>query len=1362
MPTRGHNLYQSVTVLAVWCVSSTWPDAKCSFSPDTKSLQCSVQQLQAVKQSNLASAGSADSVHIVCSDDQAYQSVLQHNQFGHLHNLSGLVIERCASLEIEKKAFTGLEHLNTLKVSATNLWTTPAGIFCSLPSLTSLNLSTNNLQEVSDLGISPSSPNAPCLHTLKQLDLSFNKLSSLPARAFPHLYNLKQIWLEGNKISSLEDDALSSLASLQSINLAGNQLVALPPDLWQDTTHLQEIYLQDNHLSVLAPGIFRHLDSLLVLNLSRNDLSDDWINVDTFQGLVRLVALDLSHNHLSQLDGGVLQDLSSLQILDLQHNSLHTLPPHSFLSQNNLHTLILSHNQITQVHNQAFAGLSVLSSLSIDHNKIHQLHPDVLSACSSLQDIALNSNKLTSLSWLEGASLSLLRTLDVGENHLSVLADTSFDGLENLSGLRLAGNRISALTGSLLDRIPTVQVLNLANNQLSTLQQDTFVSLRKLQALRLDDNQLTDINGLLTAQNELRWLNVSANKLQWFDYAFIPKNLEWIDLHHNQIEELGNYYQLKDGFNLKTMDASFNKIKKLSPSSFLTSLENIYLNSNQIEEIPANTFLQMDNLSTVELVQNSLVTLQLAALALQPREQSDTVPEFHLGYNPFLCDCQMDYLSKINQLAQSGHYPHVMDLDMITCTINSHKNISAPHLMQPLLETSPSQFVCPYQAHCFALCQCCHFFACDCRMQCPDGCSCFHDSAWKHNVIQCSSRDHADVPPLIPMDATSIYLDGNHFGNFTSQTFIGRRKVNSLFLNSSKILSIGPKTFNGLSELKILHLEQNMISQIDGVEFENLTSLRELYLHDNRIFHIDQAAFDNLSTLQTLFLHNNLLSTFPVWKLSILPQLSMISVGNNSWTCDCGFVQQLQQFLTGLLVIDSSKLECVDYNVIGQEESRVNIGSNITCANSLAVSVSQSSAVHHPHSFVPLTVTILGVCLVLVTSSCLVFVFRTPLKVWLHSRYGIRLSGETNKSRDCLYDAFVSYSVRDEEFMQQIFLPHLDTCDTYYRLCLEHRDLPAGTSVIETWTAVYALCARVVMVVSRAFLDTEWEQVKMVLQDIRQDTTCGKKERKVKPVIVLLEELSSLDLAGVPEFSLLLQTSIVIRWNKPGFWDKLRFHLPDGRKHVPQLIPRQGDEIHRRPDRATFQAARLTKHGGVNFGPAGDWLYGSAGQTPTDSSTSTHSTMAGAGRPRSNVGDGGNMYSVMNSASHGGRRNPLEQWSDTSDCGYGIQNNQEHLYAQIPHARDSPGGDHLYHTLDPVHAQAGVGGMLEVMLPGGQVVSATLVRNTAGKIIPLVQTPNQISLTTTQVTGYDNHRTIECDCVIVWFCSSVWDSRWIK
>ena len=91
------------------------------------------------------------------------------------------------------------------------------------------------------------------------------------------------------------------------------------------------------------------------------------------------------------------------------------------------------------------------------------------------------------------------------------------------------------------------------------------------------------------------------------------------------------------------------------------------------------------------------------------------------------------------------------------------------------------------------------------------------------------------------------------------------------------------------------------------------------------------------------------------------------------------------------------------------------------------------------------------------------------------------------------------------------------------------------------------------LVVSHAFLETEWDQVRFVLQDIRDSKSRAKKSGSAtkrrkgpeKPVIVLLEELSSLDLAAVPEFNLLMKTSTVVKWNEPGFWNKLRFFLPD-------------------------------------------------------------------------------------------------------------------------------------------------------------------------------------------------------------------------
>ena len=57
-----------------------------------------------------------------------------------------------------------------------------------------------------------------------------------------------------------------------------------------------------------------------MLNLSRNEIGNDWLTPDTFTSLVRLVALDLSYNRLTKLEGSVLNPLTSLQILDLSFN----------------------------------------------------------------------------------------------------------------------------------------------------------------------------------------------------------------------------------------------------------------------------------------------------------------------------------------------------------------------------------------------------------------------------------------------------------------------------------------------------------------------------------------------------------------------------------------------------------------------------------------------------------------------------------------------------------------------------------------------------------------------------------------------------------------------------------------------------------------------------------------------------------------------------------------------------------------------------------------------------------------------------------------------------------------------------------
>ena len=110
-------------------------------------------------------------------------------------------------------------------------------------------------------------------------------------------------------------------------------------------------------------------------------------------------------------------------------------------------------------------------------------------------------------------------------------------------------------------------------------------------------------------------LSTSFNFLfQWYDHAFIPKSLEWLDIHNNKIDKIGNYYSLSDGFNLQTFDASFNNIAEIRDTTLLHGLRNIYLNNNKINKIAEESFKSLTNLTRVELQNNNLVTLASQAV----------------------------------------------------------------------------------------------------------------------------------------------------------------------------------------------------------------------------------------------------------------------------------------------------------------------------------------------------------------------------------------------------------------------------------------------------------------------------------------------------------------------------------------------------------------------------------------------------------------------------------------------------------------------------------------------------------------------------------------------------------------------------
>merc|ERR1712123_537999 len=130
----------------------------------------------------------------------------------------------------------------------------------------------------------------------------------------------------------------------------------------------------------------------------------------------------------------------------------------------------------------------------------------------------------------------------------------------SLYGLRLAGNDLDKIPMNIFTKLSNLNVLNLSHNRIKKIEEDALRNLKNLRALRLDNNRLQDMNGIVSSLKNLRWLNVSTN------------GLEWLDIHNNLVKKLGNYYGLTDGYNLTSIDASFNSIEELDSNMFLTSL----------------------------------------------------------------------------------------------------------------------------------------------------------------------------------------------------------------------------------------------------------------------------------------------------------------------------------------------------------------------------------------------------------------------------------------------------------------------------------------------------------------------------------------------------------------------------------------------------------------------------------------------------------------------------------------------------------------------------------------------------------------------------------------------------------------------
>nr|XP_040577571.1 toll-like receptor 6 [Lepeophtheirus salmonis] len=1142
---------------AIDCASGV--DGDCQFR-DGRSLNCFLRTLQTDLGASSSAVNAASRLEITCSDIFFFESLLKTEHFGNLPSLEELDIQFCKIRHLPPRSFAGLSNLKKLSIQSHNTqWASiimetlhitisapfPPRTLCSTPQLTSLDLSYNNIllleqEDHSRLNLGGYCEDGVSVN-ITDLNLSYNLISSLSNVVLPR--SIRNLNLEGNRVSDIQ---IKSLTNLENLNLGGNDINRLNKDsfaLHGQNSLLTDLSLHNNSLIGLPSQIFESLESLVVLNLSRNVISDSYLSQEAFAGLSKLLTLDLSHNRLRRLQPALFESLVSLEVLLMDSNELYIMES-SFNLFKNLRIFGLSSNYFQTFVSHFFNP--ELKSLSLEGNVLNELPDDLFSNGCALESLNLGKNSFGSVpKFIASSCGSSLKTLDLGENSIESIREHDLTNLTELKGLRLAKNYISELNLKNFDLL-NLEVLNLASNSLKKLEPGCLGNMTSLKALRLDKNKLTDLNGVVSGYPNLLWLNVSHNKIQWFDYGFIPRQLERLDLRHNDISELGNYYETKDKFALQFIDVSYNKLTSLNAETFpFKHFKHIAINNNMITEVAQSTFAHLTKISKVELRNNFLRNMRMVSLSISSGSQE--IPQMTLNGNPFVCDCEMDWMRDINEIALLGqqHF-QIRDLNDLTCEL-THKNNGEIEQLKKIIAVPREDFLCSYRTHCFSLCMCCDFFACDCRMQCPEGCDCYHDQTWNRNVISCSASNHTEIPLLIPMDSTEVRLDGNVISNVSSQSFHGRHRVKSLFLNNSDVFILGNQTLTGLSSLNSLHLEDNQISHLYGNEFLNLKKLRELFLHNNALEFINELTFAPLESLTTLTLGGNLLTSFPVWRLlEFNPSTSVLDLSGNPWSCECQFLVPFHRYVAALNS-GRRKIGYQDQMKCGSDSRDVSLRLQ-ECSSSSSMSPRFQN---HATDWTPILVPIFVAAAVTLLGFLAVFVFKKHIKNWLYdksneiyesSRNSSASSSTTPTPQNNLFDVYISHSTENKDFVLQTLAPTLEHGGNNYRLCIHQRDCPSNNSASlqDTVTVAAESSSRILVVLTRSYLKNDWPKVNVPLKNVLKSRPgCSN-----RLLFLLLEDLLDEERAYT-ELSHYLKICPSVRWGSPGFLNKLRYFLPE-------------------------------------------------------------------------------------------------------------------------------------------------------------------------------------------------------------------------
>lgn len=549
------------------------------------------------------------------------------------HQFSGYTtkeirLQNIQELQLEDRAFDGVQELATLKVSHNNFGEMghPELIFAGLVNLTTLDLSYNHITGWKCGGKTKS--NEPVLPKLITLDLTGNPLGHLNNDTFEWLRGsqLRHLILQKCQIQSIDTGTLDPIQStLRTIDVGDSKI----PIEW-----ILNLVIQLGNKS-----------SIQGMALSAIGLKDIPYEV--------LLATNGTLKYLS-LHGNPFRNLSK-ENLKRRKETIQQL------TQKNS-TLSVDERMVLNTPDKVFPDMPKLEELDLSKCSIYYIEKDTLGAMPHLKSLLLSHNQLVKFNTLN-SPFSQLLYLDLSYNPLKLdnLNLTSFPILETLDLSYTNGRRI--FKNTFQTSSTKLKKLSICYSELSYIADNAFINLYKLKVLDLQGNRELGKHLSMGTFNGL-------TSLEELHLAECTQNVEFRTF--SQLNKKTEMDPLQEPTSLKRKNGSRSEIN-LDPLQTLTSIKRINLAMNGITCITSKTVDMLPQLESLDLSNNYMRSWN-EPLFTNTSLRNLNVANNHLNYitdamledfrslstviissNPFVCNCNCrKFLELVTNITESS------------------------------------------------------------------------------------------------------------------------------------------------------------------------------------------------------------------------------------------------------------------------------------------------------------------------------------------------------------------------------------------------------------------------------------------------------------------------------------------------------------------------------------------------------------------------------------------------------------------------------------------------------------------------------------------------------------------------------------